>query len=86
MKEGGIKGRLKLFRQFIRCCESETVSWRPSVAEEVCGKRLPPLLAFHSTSTPSTQLKKYNSLPGDEVCIVCAKYQQLGSAKPLVIV
>ena len=34
------------------------------------------------TLPPHTQLKKYNSLPGDEVCIVCAKYrQQLGSAK-----
>ena len=56
MKEGGVKGRLKLFRQFIRCCESETVSWRPSVAE-VVWKAAPAAtcIPFHLYTTHSTQ-------------------------------
>ena len=60
---------------------NETVSWRPSVAEEVW-KAAPaatciPFHLCHQTLNSRNTI----SLPGDEVCIVCAKYQQLGSAK-----
>ena len=60
MKEGGVKGRLKLFRQFIRCCESSFLVGATSYSDGISCLNMASIIIHDIKGTAVTLDESFN--------------------------
>ena len=60
MKEGGVKGRLKLFRKFIRCCESSFLVGATSYSDGISWLNMASIIIHDIKGTAVTLDESFN--------------------------